>query len=126
MSKSLRDFMVAANEVITTHDVAAAMALVDDDSVLFVDVRDRGELEAHGKIPGALHASRGMLEFHIDPTSPFHINELGSGRRLVFYCAGGGRSALAALTATEMGCEDVAHIAGGYGAWVQAGGPVEK
>ena len=126
MRKSLRDFMVAANAVVTTHDVAAAMALVDDDSVLFVDVRDRGELETHGKIPGALHASRGMLEFHIDPASPFHISDLDSGKALVFYCAGGGRSALAAQTAIEMGCENVAHIAGGFGAWMQAGGPVEK
>ena len=126
MKKGVRDFLEAANAMVTTHDVADAMELVGDDSVVFVDVRDRSEIEAHGMIPGAVHASRGMLEFHIDPASPFHIDALASGNSLVFYCGSGGRSALAARTAMEIGCKDVAHIGGGFGAWLEAGGPVEK
>ena len=126
MKKSVRDLLESANGVVTTLDVAHAMELVGDESVVFVDVRDRNEVEAHGMIPGAVHAPRGMLEFHIDPASPVHIDVLSGKGRLLFYCGSGGRSVLAAHTALEMGCEDVAHIGGGFGRWLEAGGPVKK
>ena len=126
MRKGVRELVEEAHAMVMTHDVADAMELADDASVVFVDVRDHVEIDTHGKIPGAVHASRGMLEFHLDPASPFHIDVLGSAQRLVFYCAGGGRSILAARTAMEMGCEEVAHIGGGFGAWLEAGGPIEK
>ena len=126
MKKTVKVFLESANSAVVTHDVARAMELMGDDSVVFVDVRDRNEVDAHGMIPGAVHAPRGMLEFHIAPASPMHIEVFSGPRRLVFYCAGGGRSVLAAQTALDMGCEDVAHVGGGFGAWRDAGGPVEK
>ena len=126
MKKCVRDLLESANNAVMTHDVARAMELMGDESIVFVDVRDRNEVDAHGMIPGAVHAPRGMLEFHIDPASPLHIEVFSSGRRLVFYCGSGGRSVLAAQTALDMGCEDVAHVGGGFGAWRDAGGTVEK
>ena len=93
----------------------------DEDGVLFVDVRDAPELP-RGMIPGAVHVSRGMLEFHIDPESPYYKDEFSGAEELVFYCAAGARSALAAQSAQKMGLKHVAHIAGGFPAWKEAGG----
>ncbi|MEE9159050.1 MAG: rhodanese-like domain-containing protein, partial [Gammaproteobacteria bacterium] len=76
--------------------------------------------------PGAVHAPRGMLEFYIDAASPYHKEIFSSGKKIVFYCASGGRSSLAAQLAMEMGLPDVVHIGGGFKAWVKAGGPVER
>ncbi len=106
--------------------VADALALHGDADVLFVDLRDVRELWRDGMISGAFHAPRGMLEFWIDPASPYHKEEFASGKRLLFYCASGWRSALAADTAQRMGIERVAHIDGGFTAWKEAGGPVEQ
>ncbi|WP_228842308.1 rhodanese-like domain-containing protein [Halococcus agarilyticus] len=115
--------MAEAAAEITTHPVETAIDRLDD--VVFVDVRDGPELDAKGRIPGSIHASRGMLEFHIDPESPYHIEEFVSGSELLFYCAVGGRSVLAAQTAQEMGLSAVANVEGGFEAWTEAGGPVE-
>jgi rhodanese-related sulfurtransferase len=82
-------------------------------------------LEREGRIPGAFHCPRGMLEFWIDPKSPYHKPEFAEDKKFVFFCGGGWRSALAAQTAQRMGLRPVAHIAGGFGAWRKAGGPVE-
>jgi rhodanese-related sulfurtransferase len=95
------------------------------DDVLFVDLRDPREREREGAIPGAFSCTRGMLEFWIDPESPYHKAEFASGKRFVFFCAGGWRSALATATAQDMGLDKVCHIDGGFGAWRKAGGPVE-
>src|SRR6266436_3835594 len=96
--------MVAeANAVVETIQAADALCLLDDTNIAFIDLRDAPELERDGKIPGAIHASRGMLEFLIDPTSPYHNAVFSSGKKLVLYCASGGRSALAAQTAQSMG-----------------------
>ncbi len=103
-----------------------AVALHGDEDVLFVDLRDVRELGREGRIPGAFHAPRGMLEFWIDPDSPYHKEQFSSGKRLVFYCASGWRSALAADTAQRMGVERIAHIDGGFKAWTEAGGEVEE
>jgi rhodanese-related sulfurtransferase len=95
------------------------------EGVVFIDVRDLPELERDGKIPGAVHASRGSLEFYADPQSPVHIDVFASGQKLILYCASGGRSALATQRLQEMGLHRVAQISGGMKAWKAANGPVE-
>jgi rhodanese-related sulfurtransferase len=118
--------MVAeANAEIETIDAPEAVKLKEDPNVLLVDLRDIRELNRDGKVPGALHAPRGMLEFWVDPESPYYKEVFGSGKKFVFFCAGGLRSALAAQTVQRMGLEPVAHIEGGFRAWQEAGGPVE-
>ncbi|WP_029031296.1 rhodanese-like domain-containing protein [Salinarimonas rosea] len=123
--KGYKALMEEANARIETLPVADAMALVGREDVVFVDLRDPRELEREGRMPGAVHCPRGMLEFWIDPESPYHKPVFGEGKRFVFFCAGGWRSALAAATADEMGLKPVAHVAGGFNAWKEAGGPVE-
>ena len=93
---------------------------------MFVDIRDVRELEREGTIPGAFHAPRGMLEFWVDPESPYHKEIFASGRRFVLYCASAWRSALAAKCLCDMGLEGVAHIEGGFTAWKAAGGEVAQ
>jgi rhodanese-related sulfurtransferase len=116
----------AAELEIETLDVAAARNLYGRDDVVFIDLRDVRELVREGKIPGAFHAPRGMLEFWVDPESPYHKDVFSSGKRLVFYCQSGWRSALATQAVQRMGLEDVCHIGGGFTAWKQAGAPVES
>ena len=119
--------MVAeANAAVGTLEVEEAKQLVGRDDVVFVDVREGGELATQGKIPGAVHTPRGLLEFYADPSAPYHKPELGSGKRLVVYCASGGRSALAAKTLKDMGIANVANMLGGFTAWQQAGGKIER
>ncbi|MCX7064072.1 MAG: rhodanese-like domain-containing protein [Proteobacteria bacterium] len=114
-----------AEKEIETLDPAAAAALLNDPGVVFVDLRDVRELGREGKIPGAFHAPRGMLEFWVDPESPYHKDVFSSGKRLIFYCQSGWRSALATQTVQRMGLEDVCHIGGGFSAWKSAGAPIE-
>lgn len=102
-----------------------AMKLAADPNVQLVDIRDPRELERDGKVPGAFHCPRGMLEFWVDPESPYYKPLFGESKRFVFFCGGGLRSALATKTVQDMGLEPVAHIIGGFGAWKAAGGPVE-
>ncbi len=104
--------------------VDEALALVDGGDAVFVDVRERAEHDA-GAIAGAVAAPRGFLEFIADPTTPMHNAALSSGKRLVIYCASGGRSALAAKTLQDMGYTEVANLTGGFQAWTGAGGPTE-
>ncbi|SFR63271.1 rhodanese-like domain-containing protein [Halogeometricum limi] len=96
-----------------------------DDGAVFVDVRDAPELWKEGRIPDAVHVSRGMLEFCIDPESPYYVSRFGEDAEYVFVCAVGGRSLLAAQRAKEMGLERVASLEGGFTAWRDAGEPVE-
>ncbi len=102
-----------------------AQALIGADTIQFIDVRDVRELAKTGRIPGARHCPRGMLEFWIDPESKYHKPLFGEDKRFVFYCAGGWRSALAAQTAKQMGLTDVTHMSGGMTAWLEDGRPVE-
>src|SRR5690348_11584801 len=125
MQFGYKKLLAEANAAIKTLSIADAKALYQGEGVLFVDVRDIRELTRDGIIPGAFHAPRGMLEFWIDPESPYHKAALTSGKQLVFYCASGWRSALAAFTVQRMGLESVAHIAGGFSAWQDANCPVE-
>ena len=120
-----RDLVDAAEREIETITVDAARALHGRDDVVFVDIRDPRELEREGRMPGAFSCTRGMLEFWIDPTSPYHKPVFAEDKTFVFFCAGGMRSALAAQTAHRMGLKPVAHMKGGFGAWKQSGAPVE-
>ncbi len=125
LKKTHEDLLAEANAKIETLSVDAAAALLEDDNVVFVDIRDVRELQREGKVPGAFHATRGMLEFWIDPTSPYYKELFGSGKRFVFYCQSGWRSALATSTVQDMGLNPVCHIEGGYRAWKDAGKPTE-
>ncbi len=93
---------------------------------LLVDLREKEELDQHGRIPGAVHAPRGMLEFYADPSSPYHREELDPARRVILHCASGGRSALAVRTLEQLGYSNVAHLDGGFNAWKAAGQPVDE
>ena len=126
ITKGYRQLVDEANAIVEEIDIAKAKTLYGRDDVQLVDIRDIRELEREGRIPGAFHCPRGMLEFWIDPASPYAKPQFQQDRRFVFFCAGGLRSALAAATAKEMGLKPVAHIEGGFGAWREAGGPVEK
>lgn len=101
-----------------------AAAYVEADGVVFVDLRDIRELDRDGMIPGAFHAPRGMLEFWVDPTSPYYKDIFGSGKKFIFYCASGWRSALATRAVQEMGLAPVAHLEGGFSAWKKSGAPI--
>lgn len=125
ITKGFKALLAEANAAIETLSVADAMALHGREDVTFIDLRDPRELDRDGKMPGAFSCTRGMLEFWIDPESPYHKPVFAEDRKFVFFCAGGWRSALAAKTAQDMGLEKVAHIEGGFGAWKKAGGPAE-
>ena len=124
MKKTAADLVDEAMALVTTHTVEQAKALHGDPGVQFVDVRDVRELEREGVIPGAIHAPRGMLEFWVDPASPYHRKEFAQDKEYVLFCAAGWRSALATRTLMEMGLPRVAHIEGGFTAWKGAGGAV--
>jgi rhodanese-related sulfurtransferase len=115
----------AAERVIETLPAHEAVALHGRGDAVFVDLRDIRELDREGRVPGAFHYPRGMLEFWVDPQSKYHKPVFAEDKRFVFFCAAGQRSALAAETAQRMGLKPVAHIAGGFGAWKAAGGPLE-
>ena len=102
------------------------LEMLGQGDVLVVDVRDIREVEREGRIPGSFHCPRGMLEFWIDPASPYFRGEFGAGKRIVFHCALDWRSALSTQTAQRMGLENVMHLKGGFKAWKDADGPVEK
>lgn len=121
--------MVAeANKRIRTYSVDEAASKLSDPHVTFVDLRDPRELEREGMVPGAFHATRGMLEFWVDPASPYYKPIFGEDREFILYCGGGWRSALAAATMIDMGFDpaSVAHVDGGFAAWKQAGAPVAE
>ena len=120
--RALLDDAMAQIETLT---VAQARALLEDEDTQFVDIRDVRELKREGKIPGAFHAPRGMLEFWVDPESPYHKKLFGSGKRFVLYCHSGWRSALATQTLQRMGLPRVCHVGGGYSEWQAAGHPSE-
>lgn len=125
LKKTVFDLVADANKEIETIGAQEAIKLKDDPNVVIVDIRDVRELNRDGRLPGAFHAPRGMLEFWVDPSSPYYKDIFGSGKRFVFFCAGGLRSALATHQVQRMGLEPVCHIEGGFRAWKEAGGPVE-
>jgi len=123
--KSVQSMVEEASAAITTYSVDEARARHGRDDVQFVDIRDVRELQREGAIPGAVHAPRGMLEFWVDPQSPYHKPLFAADKQFVLFCAGGWRSALATKTLQDMGLPKVAHIDGGFKAWKAAGAPVE-
>lgn len=125
ITRGYKALLAEAEAKIETLSVEQARALAGRDDVVFVDLRDPRELEREGRMPGAFHCPRGMLEFWIDPESPYAKPVFQEDKRFVFFCAGGWRSALAAQTAHEMGLKPVAHVAGGFGAWKKAGAPFD-
>ncbi len=125
ITRSVEDLVAAARRGVRAVTIAEAMSLYARDDVLFVDVRDVRELAKTGRIPGARHVPRGLLEFWIDPKSPYHKPFFAEDRTFVFYCALDWRAVLAARSAQDMGLAPVAHLEGGFAAWEEAGGPVE-
>ena len=125
ITTSVKAMCEAAEREVETLSIEEALKLQGRDDTVLIDIRDVRELQRDGKVPGAFHCPRGMLEFWIDPQSSYHKPQFAQDKRYVFFCAGGLRSALAAQTAQRMGLKPVAHIRGGFGAWKAAGGPVE-
>jgi rhodanese-related sulfurtransferase len=119
------DLVEAAEREVETLRAADAVKLHGQPDVVLVDIRDIRELNREGRVPGAFHCPRGLLEFWVDPQSQYHKPVFAQDKRFVFFCAGGLRSALAAQTVQRMGLRPVAHVGGGFAAWKQAGGPVE-
>ena len=126
ISVGYKQMIAEAEAEIETLSVEEALARFGSDDVVFIDLRDIRELERKGRIPGAFHCPRGMLEFWIDPESPYHKPVFIAEKTFIFFCAAGWRSALGAHTAKRMGLQPVAHIAGGFGAWEEAKGPIDK
>jgi rhodanese-related sulfurtransferase len=125
ITTSAKALVEAAEREVETLSVEDAIKLLGRDDTVLVDIRDIRELQRDGKVPGAFHCPRGMLEFWIDPASSYHKAQFAQDKKFVFFCAGGLRSALAAQAAKHMGLKPVAHVRGGFGAWKTAGGPVE-
>ena len=125
ITRGYKALLDEANAKIKTLPAAEAIAMHGRDDVVFVDLRDPRELEREGRVPGAVHCPRGMLEFWIDPESPYHKPVFAQDKTFVFFCAAGWRSALSTATAQDMGLQPVAHVEGGFTAWKNAGGPVE-
>ena len=126
MKKTVKSMVSDAMDVITPYSVDDAREMHGRDDVQFIDIRDVRELEREGVIPGAFHAPRGMLEFWVDPESPYHKPLFAQNKQFVLFCAAGWRSALATRTLQDMGVDKVAHIEGGFTAWKEAGAPIAE
>jgi rhodanese-related sulfurtransferase len=125
MPSSVKDLLAAANASVPAISPQDAKALIESGQVLVVDVRDGLEIQTSGKVQGAKHVARGMLEFRADPDSPYYDNAFDREKTVIVYCASGGRSALAGKTLQEMGYKDVRNL-GGFKGWAESGGAVEK
>ena len=125
ITKGYKALLAEAESEIETIPVERARTMLGAPGVVFVDLRDPRELDRQGRVPGAVHCPRGMLEFWIDPESPYAKPVFQQDATFVFFCAAGWRSALATKTAQDMGLAPVAHIEGGFVAWKEAGGPVD-
>ena len=126
ITKGVAALCAEAQAEIETWPIDKAKQHLGDEAVVFVDVRDVRELWREGTIPGAVHAPRGMIEFWVDPESPYARELFQSGKRFVFFCAMDWRSALATKAVQDMGLAPVCHLEGGFNAWREAGGAVEK
>ena len=120
-----KELIAHAMDQIETLSLEKAQDLLGDRDTVFVDIRDVRELEREGMIPNAIHAPRGMLEFWVDPDSPYYKPIFGEGKRLVLYCASAWRSALATETLKKMGVPEVSHLEGGFTAWKKADLPTQ-
>ncbi len=121
----VKDLVSAAKAEIATLPLSDAEAAHGESDTLFIDIRDVRELKRDGRIAGAMHAPRGMLEFWVDPNSPYHKTEFASGKRFVLFCASGWRSALATKTLQDMGLKNICDLEGGFIGWRDAGLPID-
>ncbi|PWE28777.1 sulfurtransferase [Maritimibacter sp. 55A14] len=126
ITKGSKEIVKAALAAVPAISVEEAMQVVHSPDYVFVDLRDGTEQAKTGMIPGAVASSRGMMEFHIDPESSAHKPEFNEDKTYVFYCASGGRSALAAQVALDMGLKPVVNLSGGVAAWKKAGGTLTR
>ena len=124
ITKGIKELCEEAEAEIETIEAADAIALQGNDDVQLVDIRDIRELWREGAVPDAQHAPRGMSGFWVDSDSPYHKEAFASGKKFIFFCAGGLRSALATKAVQDMGLRPVAHIKGGFSAWKEADGPI--
>jgi rhodanese-related sulfurtransferase len=125
MAIGVKQMMEAANAVVPRITPAQAQEMIAKGDTLVVDVRDAPELEKSGKVAGAVHVSRGMLEFRADPDSPYHDKSFTKDKTMILYCASGGRSALGSKVLKEMGYDRVYNL-GAFKDWVESGGAIEK
>ena len=126
MKIGYKQLIEEAERHIKAISIDEAEKLLEDEDTVVVDIRDIRELQREGKLPGAIHAPRGMLEFWVDPESPYHRNVFAQEKKYVFYCASAWRSALATYAVQCMGMVGVCHMAGGFKAWKEAGKPIEQ
>ena len=127
ITKGFRALVDEAMAQVTTHSVDQVRQRLDDPALQLVDIRDARELEREGTLPGAINAPRGMLEFWVDPDSPYYKPVLGDeDKQYVLFCGAGWRSALAAMALQDMGMTNVAHIDGGFTEWAKQGAPVDS
>ncbi|MEO1066606.1 MAG: rhodanese-like domain-containing protein [Pseudomonadota bacterium] len=124
--KTVKDLVDAANSEIKTFSQEEALKMRERDDVQFVDIRDIRELTRDGRIAGAFHAPRGMLEFWIDPDSPYHKPLFAEDKTFIFFCASAWRSALATKAAQDVGLLNCGHLEGGFLGWKKAGLPVDE
>ncbi|RPD49163.1 MULTISPECIES: rhodanese-like domain-containing protein [Chitinophagaceae] len=125
-AKSATELVKEAKQQIENLSPDEVETSLRDGGATLIDIREKEELSQTGKIPGSVHAPRGMLEFYADETLPYHKPEFDKSKRIILHCASGGRSALAAATLKQMGYENVAHLDGGIKAWKEAGKNVEQ
>jgi rhodanese-related sulfurtransferase len=125
MATTVKQMLEAANAVVPRITPAQAQKMIAEGNTLVVDVRDTPEVEQSGKVAGAVHVSRGMLEFRADPESPYHNKEFAKDKNVVLYCASGGRAALSGKLLKEMGYERVYNL-GAFKDWAESGGAIDK
>jgi len=126
ITKSVKMLVDEANTIVDTISVEEAQNILDDNNYIFVDIRDFRELKREGKIPRAFSCPRGMLEFWIDPNSPYHKDIFNQNKTYIFYCASAWRSALAGKISIEMGLKPVLHLEGGFSAWKKSNAVIEE
>ena len=124
LKKGVAQMVAEARDKIDEIETADLIAMMNDPQVVIVDIRDIRERQRSGFIPGSVHAPRGMVEFWIDPKSPYFKEVFGEEKKFVFHCASGWRSALTVATLKEMGFE-ASHLREGFSTWQEQGGPVE-
>ena len=124
MAKSVKDLVEAANAVVPRITPAQAQELIERGNAVVIDVRDAPEVEKSGKVAGAVHIPRGMLEFRADPESPYFDQSFARDKTVIVYCAAGGRAALSGQALKEMGYGEVYNL-GGFNDWAEAGGAIE-
>ena len=125
MSTGIKQLLEAANAAVPRITAAEAQRLIASGGAIVVDVRDAPEVEKSGKVAGALHVSRGMLEFRADPDSPYHDKHFSRDRPVIVYCASGGRSALSGKALKDLGYVEVYNL-GAFNDWVSNGGDIDR